>query len=195
MPRIALTKGRLLEPALRWLSSRGFASPDLEGRALSLPIGGGWEAVLLKGPDVSVFVQNGAADLGVVGSDVLEEEAPEVYDLMALPFGECRLSLAAPESWRPEEGGSVLRVATKFPRMAARHLSERGRFVRLIKVASSAELAPVLGLSDVIVDLVDSGRTLRENGLREVEVLERVQAHLVASRRSYRFLEPRWWEG
>jgi ATP phosphoribosyltransferase len=193
LPRIALTKGRLLEPALAWLVSKGFGRPDLESRALSLPIGRGWEAVLLKGPDVPVFVQNGAADLGIVGGDILEEDAPDVYDLEALGFGRCRLSLAAPEGWEPAAGAPI-RVATKYPHLSERYLGALGHLVRAIRVSSSAELAPQLGLSEVIVDIVDSGRTLRENGLREVRVLCDVEAHLIAGRRSYRFLEERWWE-
>lgn len=192
MPRIALSKGRLLEPSLEWLSGLGFSRPSLEGRGLALPLGEGWEAVLLKGHDVPVFVQNGAADLGVVGSDILEEEQPDVYDLRALGFGRCRLSLAAP---RPLDGlPGPLRIATKYPRTAGRLLEGRGLWGRFIRLSSSVELAPVLGLSDAIVDLVDTGRTLRENGLLELEVLQRVEAHLVANRRSYRFLEDRWRE-
>lgn len=194
MPRIALTKGRLLEPALAWLSGLGFHCPDMESRALSLPIGRDWEAVLIKGPDVPVFVQNGAADLGIVGSDVLEEDQPDVYDLRAMGFGACRLSLAAPAGWKGSSSSTPVRVATKFPHLAEKHLASLGLWGRVIRVTSSAELAPMLGLSDVIVDLVDSGRTLKENSLEEVEVLERVEAHLIANRRSYRFLEPRWWE-
>jgi len=195
MPRIALTKGRLLDPTLDWLESRGFQRPDLDGRALSLPIGRGWEAILLKGPDVPVFVQNGAADLGVVGSDVLEEDGPDVYDLKALGFGRCRLSLAAPGGWRLDPDAGALRVASKYPRLAERFLGGLGYLVQPIRVSSSAELAPLLGLSEVIVDIVDSGRTLRENGLEEVRALCPVEAHLIAGRRSYRFLKDRWWEG
>lgn len=194
MPRLALTKGRLLEPALAWLEGLGFSRPDTRSRALSLPIGRGWEAIFLKGADVPVFVQNGAADLGVVGADILEEDGPDVYDLMALDFGRCRLSLAAEADWEPRPGDGQLRVATKYPRLAERFLSAQGFLVRVIKVSSSVELAPLMGLSDVIVDIVDSGRTLKENGLREVQVLEPVQAHLIANRRAYRFLAERWWE-
>lgn len=193
MPRIALSKGRLLEPTLRWLSERGFPRPSLEGRALTLPLGAGWEAILLKGPDVPVFVQNGAADLGVVGSDILEEDQPDVYDLAALGFGRCRLSLAGPVPLERMEG--PLSVATKYPRTAARLLESRGLWGRWIRLSSSVEVAPLLGLSDAIVDLVDTGRTLEENGLRELEVLLKVEAHLVANRRAYRFLRDRWWEG
>jgi len=195
MPRIALTKGRLLDPSLKWLEGHGFAVPDLESRSLSLPLGRGWEAVFLKGPDVPVFVQNGAADLGVVGSDILEEDGPDVYDLKALGFGACRLSLAAPAGWRADPGMGPLRVATKYPRLAERHLGALGLVVRVIRVSSSTELAPLLGLCDVIVDIVDSGRTLKENGLEEARVLCPVEAHLIAGRRSYRFLQDRWWEG
>jgi ATP phosphoribosyltransferase len=194
MPRIALAKGRLLEPTLEWLQGLGFQRPDLDSRTLSLPIGRGWEAVLLKGPDVPVFVQNGAADLGVAGSDILEEDSPDVYDLQALGFGRCRLSLAAPAGWKPEPGAGALRVATKYPRLAERCLGGLGYLVQPIRVSSSAELAPLLGLSEVIVDIVDSGRTLRENGLEEVRTLCPVEAHLIAGRRSYRFLQDRWWE-
>ncbi|MEW6758422.1 MAG: ATP phosphoribosyltransferase [Acidobacteriota bacterium] len=193
MPRIALTKGRILEPALAWLRERGFRLPEVEARSLLLPLGDGWEAVLLKGPDVPVFVQNGAADLGIVGSDILEEEAPDVYDLKALGFGRCRLSLAGPPG-RDPRGEGPLRVATKYPRTAERIFRESGEWVRIFRLRSSAELAPLLGLSDLIVDVVDTGRTLRENGLVEKMTLRPVEAHLVANRSSYRFLEDRWWE-
>lgn len=193
MPRIALTKGRILEPAIDWLVSCGFERPRLDDRALSVPLGREWEAILLKGPDVPVFVQNGAADLGIVGSDILEEEAYDVYDLRALGFGKCRLSLAAPAG-REIRGLTPLRLATKYPRLAERYLTAQGVFLRLIRVTSSAEIAPALGLSDAIVDLVDSGRTLAANGLREERVLANIEAHLIMNRRSYRFLSDRWWE-
>jgi ATP phosphoribosyltransferase len=149
---------------------------------------------LLKGPDVSVFVQNGAADLGVLGSDVLEENRPDLYDLKALAFGRCRLSLAVPADWREPPRRRPLTVAAKYPRLAERHLSLVELWARIIPLSSSVELAPQLGLSDAIVDLVDTGSTLRENGLREERVLAPVEAHLVANRRSYRFLRERWWE-
>lgn len=191
MPRIALTKGRLLAPSLEWLSARGFAAQGDPGRALSLSLGGGWEALLLKGPDVRVFVQEGAADLGVVGLDLLEESAPDLYDLGALGFGRCRLSVAAPPGWTAPADRPV-RVATKFPRLATQGLAQMGLWARVVPVSSSVELAPPLGLADVIVDLVDSGRTLRDNGLEEVRVLREVEAHLVANRRAYRYLDP-WW--
>jgi ATP phosphoribosyltransferase len=193
MPRIALTKGRLLEPALEWLARCGFERPDIESRALRLPLGRGWEAVLLKGPDVPTFVRNGAADAGIVGSDILEEDPSDVYELCAPGFGRCRLSLAAPPG-RELGGARPLRVATKYPRTAQRLLSTPDRPVSVIRVNSSAELAPALGLSDAIVDLVDTGRTLGENGLREERVLAAVEARLIANRRSYRFLTDRWWE-
>ena len=195
MPRIALPKGRLLESSIEWLAARGFARPDTAGRALTLTIGRGWEAVLLKGSDVAVFVENGAADLGIVGSDVLAEDQPDIYDIAALPFGICRLSLAVPEGWNARAADGPLRVATKFPRQAERLLMSVGLWIHVIHVSSSAELAPALGLADVIVDIVDSGRTLRANGLREERQLAGVAAHLIANRRSYRFLEDRWWLG
>ena len=190
--RIALTKGRLLEPTLDWLVGLGFERPDVSGRELSISIGRGWEAILLKGEDVTVFVEQGAADLGVVGADVLEEYEPDVYDLAELGFGRCRLSLAVPAAGLPD--GAVLRVATKYPRLTRRLLAESGLWIRVIPISSSAELSPALGLADAIVDIVDSGKTLQANGLREERVLTDVQAHLVANRRSYRFVEDRWWE-
>lgn len=194
MPRIALTKGRLLEPALRWLDSRGFSAFAPARRRLCLDLGRGWEALMLKGPDVAAFVQNGAADLGVLGSDVIEETRPDLYDLRALGFGRCRLSLAVPEEWKGPRGAGPISVATKYPRMAHRHLSELDIWARLIPLSSSVELAPQLGLSEAVVDLVDTGSTLEANGLREERVLAPVQAHLVANRGAYRFLQERWWE-
>lgn len=194
MPRIALTKGRLFEPSLAWLASRGFARPDVSGRGLTLDLSRGLQALLLKGDDVPVFVENGAADLGIVGADVLEESQPDVYDLAPLGFGRCRLALAAPDGWVPSTDGHPVRVATKYPRMAETLLAPTGLWVRIIRVSSSVELAPRLGLADVIVDIVDSGRTLAENGLREERVLAPIEAHLIANRSSYRFLADRFWE-
>jgi len=195
MPTIALTKGRLLKPSLDWLAGRGHAPEAATDRSLRLPLTGGWEAVLLKGPDVPVFVRNGAADLGIVGSDVLEEDGPDVYDLAALGFGRCRLCLAGPEERPPHPAAGPLRVATKYPRLAERLLGERDLWVRVIRVTSSTELAPLLGLTDAVVDIVDTGRTLAENGLVERETLLPVEAHLIANRRAYRFLEEPWVEG
>lgn len=193
MFRLALTKGRLLEPSLEWLARRGFEPPESDSRALRLPLGRGWEAVLLKGPDVATFVANGAADVGVAGSDLLDEDSPDVYELCAPGFGRCRMSLASPPG-RDLWSAATLRIATKYPRTAGRLLSSPARRLKIIRVSSSAELAPALGLSDGIVDLVDSGRTLETNGLREERVLAAVGARLIANRRSYRFLDDRWWE-
>ena len=166
MPRIALTKDRLLAPALGWLEKCGFDRTAVEGRSLRLSLGRGWEAVLLKGADVPTFVSNGAADVGIVGSDILDEVHSDVFELCAPGFGRCRLSLAAPLGWIQSDA-RPLRVATKYPRTAARLLQSPDLPLQVIKVSSSAELAPGLAQRR---DRGSRGnrKTLEENGLLEM---------------------------
>ncbi len=199
MLTIALPKGRLQKPALERLAAAGFVPEEEPGstRRLIVPAARGADArfLVLKDGDVPLYVERGAADLGVCGLDQLLESGADVLAPVDLGFGRCRLCLAAPKGSRlaPEgaephidELGRSLRVATKYPRLAARAFARRGVPIDLVRLSGSVELAAVAGLADAIVDLVESGRTLAENGLVVVQDLLAVSARLVVNRASYR---------
>jgi len=131
-------------------------------------------------------VARGVADLGVCGKDILMEEAPDVYELLDLGIGRCRMDVAARKPF-VDDPSRTLRVATKFPRVARQHYEAAGRDIDVIKLSGSIELAPLLNLSDVIVDIVETGTTLRENGLDSVETLFDISARLIAGRAAYQF--------
>lgn len=185
---VALAKGRLLEPALALFRDSGFEVPELATtRRLLVPSADGTLAFLLVKPaDVPVYVESGAADLGVVGTDVLREAVSDVLEPLALGFGACRMVVASPaETPFPSlPGGMTTRVATKYPRLTRAFFAETGLGVEVITVAGSVEVAPLLGLSHWIVDLVETGRTLRENGLVERAEILRVGAVVVVNRAS-----------
>lgn len=186
--RVALAKGRLLEPALALfagIGARPRAEPD--SRKLVVPSAdGSLEFLFVKPADVPVYVESGAADLGVVGTDVLRESEPDVLEPLALRFGACRMVVAsahdAPYPSLP--GGATPRVATKYPRLTRRFFADSGLGVEVVTVSGSVEVAPLLGLAHWIVDLVDTGRTLRENGLIERGTILQVGAVLVVNRAS-----------
>ena len=185
--RIALAKGRLFEPAVRCFAKAGIAIDPDPGRRLLVPSSDpGIEFLVVKPADVAVYVESGAADLGVTGTDVLRESEADVLEPLELGFGLCRLVVANPgtASWPDLPGGKTARVATKYPRLAWRHFAEAGRPVEIIAVNGSVEVAPLLGLAHWIVDLVDTGNTLRANGLKERETILQVGAVLVANRAS-----------
>ena len=140
----------------------------------------------VKAGDVPIYVESGAADLGVAGTDVLREANPDVLEPLELGYGACRLAVAAPRDagYPVLAGGITPRVATKYPRLARQHFAALGRSVEIIEVGGSVEVAPLLGLSHWIVDLVDTGETLRANGLIEHETILRVSATLIANRAS-----------
>lgn len=185
--RIALAKGRLWEPAVARFTAAGMA-PVIDGtRRLLLPsTEAGIEFLEIKPGDVPAYVESGAADLGVTGTDVLREHNPDVLEPLDLGFGACRLVVAAPEAtpWPALPGGITPRVATKYPRLARRHFAALGRAVEIVEVGGSVEVAPLLGLSHWIVDLVDTGNTLRANGLAELDTVLQVTATLIANRAS-----------
>jgi ATP phosphoribosyltransferase len=185
---VALAKGRLLDPALALFRDAGFEAPELATtRRLLVPSADGSLAFLFVKPaDVPVYVESGAADLGVVGTDVLREAATDVLEPLALGFGACRMVVASPaETPFPSlPGGMTTRVATKYPRLTRAFFAETGLGVEVITVAGSVEVAPLLGLSHWIVDLVETGRTLRENGLVERAEILRVGAVVVVNRAS-----------
>ena len=185
---LALPKGRLLEGALELLRELGVNGVDAESRKLIfIDPGRGLRLLFLKPADVPAYVTYGAADLGIVGKDILLEQDPDVYEPLDLRFGFCRLVIAEPCAlWERDDPAkwSWVRVATKYPRMAERYFSERGIQVEIVRLDGSIELAPLIGLADRIVDLVQSGETLRVNGLAEVAEIARSTARLIVNRAS-----------
>jgi len=142
----------------------------------------------VKPSDVAIYVERGAADVGVAGKDILLEYMPEVYELLDLGIGKCRMCVAAEKGFAiPESSNRTLRVATKFPNIARDYYEKQSREIDIIKLNGSIELAPLLGLSDVIVDLVETGSTLRDNNLEPIETIVNISARLVANKVSYKF--------
>ncbi len=188
MLTLALPKGRLLEGALELLRELGMDGIDAESRKLIFSDEArGLRLLLLKPADVPACVTYGAADLGIVGKDILAEQAPDVYEPLDLGFGFCRLVVAEPrELWQRDDPAkwSWVRVATKYPRTTEAYFSERGIQVEMVRLDGSIELAPLVGLADRIVDLVQSGETLRANGLVEVAEIARSTARLIVNRAS-----------
>ncbi|MFZ2487986.1 MAG: ATP phosphoribosyltransferase [Anaerolineae bacterium] len=187
---VALPKGRLLEEARTCLERAGYGLRDGDnGRQLVLPsAAASVHYVLAKPADVPVYVEYGACDLGIVGLDVLREAERDLLEPLLLPFGYCRLAVAGPVSRadRPLRLEPNPRVATKFPRLAEGFFRQRGVSAEIIELSGSIELAPLVDLADLIVDLVQSGQTLRDNGLAELRVILQSQAVLVANRASWR---------
>ena len=185
---LALPKGRLLDAALELLAGLGVEGVDAESRKLIFTDGRrGLRLLFLKPSDVPAYVTYGAADLGIVGKDILLEQAPDVYEPLDLGFGFCRLVVAEPrELWERDDPSkwSWLRVATKYPRLTEQYFSERGVQVEIVRLDGSIELAPLVGLAERIVDLVQSGETLRANGLVEVAEITRSTARLIVNRAS-----------
>ena len=187
---IALPKGRLLPHALDVLEAVSYDVQELRGstRKLIIPdLKNNARFLLLKPFDVVTFVEYGAADIGIVGQDVLLENESDVFEPLVLPFGHCRVVLAARREraqtdWRLE---TSLRIASKYPRITRKFFVERGWSAEIIPLHGSVEIAPALGLSDLLVDIVDTGRTLKENGLVELETLCNSQAALIVNRASH----------
>ena len=188
MLTLALPKGRLLDPALELLGELGVEGVDGESRKLIFEDEAhGLKLLLLKPADIPAYVTYGAADLGIVGKDILAEQAPDVYEPLDLGFGFCRLVVAEPrELWERDDPSkwSWVRVATKYARMTEAYFSQKGIQVEIVRLDGSIELAPLVGLADRIVDLVQSGETLRANGLVEVEEIMRSTARLIVNRAS-----------
>ena len=185
---LALPKGRLLEPALDLLRELGVSGIDPDSRKLIFRAAGrDLEILLLKPADVPAYVTYGAADLGIVGKDILLDQEPDVYEPLDLGFGFCRLVVAEPRTlWERDDPAkwSWVRVATKYPRLTEEYFSARGIQVEIVRLDGSIELAPLVGLADRIVDLVQSGETLRANGLVEVAEITRSTARVIVNRAS-----------
>ena len=186
---IALPKGRLGEKAYAMLKAAGYDCPAIESPGRKLVFENpekGIRYFWVKPSDVAIYVERGAADMGIVGKDILLEYEPEVYELLDLGIGVCRMAVAAPGGFR-DPAGTTLRVATKFPNIAQRYYSEKCRDIDIIKLNGSIELAPILGLSDVIVDIVETGTTLLENHLEPTETIVPISARMIANVASYSF--------
>ena len=189
MLNIALPKGRLGEKVLARFERAGFPCPAIheENRKLffeneALDLRYFW----VKPSDVAIYVERGAADIGVAGKDILLEYEPSVYELLDLGLGRCRMCVAGPENFR-DDPQRTLRVATKFSNIASGYYASLGRDIDIIPLNGSIELAPILGLSDVIVDIVETGTTLRENDLAVLETIVPISARLIANRASFTF--------
>lgn len=184
---IAIAKGRLQGGALELLARAGLYEPTQEPSSRRLAIedeNGRFRFIFVKPMDVPVYVEHGIADCGIVGRDVLLESEADLLQPLTLDIGRCRIVVAAPADW-PRNRHGMLRVATKYPHVATTHFGKCGQPVEVIELSGSVELAPVLGLADCIVDLVETGRTLRDNGLRVTEVIAESSARLVVNRASY----------
>lgn len=182
--RIALTKGRLEKSTIELFRKMGLDCSELEnkGRRLILPIPGTrFEVVLAKAADVITYIENGVCDVGVVGKDTIMEYGGSFFEVADLGFGKCRFALAVKKGSNFYEGYSVKTVATKYPGVARSFFAEKGMDVEIIKIEGSVELAPLLGLSDGIVDIVETGVTLKENGLEVAENLISLSARLIVN--------------
>ena len=182
--RIALTKGRLEKDTVALLEKIGLDCEAVKnkGRKLILPVGSRqYEVVLAKAADVITYVEHGVCDLGVVGKDTITEYGGSYYEVLDLGFGRCRFAVAAPKGADFWSGYSAKTIATKYPNIARSFFESRGMDVRIIKIEGSVELAPLLGLSDAIVDIVETGSTLKENGLEVVETICNISARLIVN--------------
>ncbi len=189
MLTIALPKGRLGEKVYRQFAEAGYPCPSIEEENRRLVFENeeaGVRYFWAKPSDVAIYVERGAADLGVAGKDILLEYTPEVYELADLGIGKCRMAVAAQNGW-VDNPRRTLRVATKFERIAKTYYASVGRAIDVIHLNGSIEIAPLLGLSDVIVDIVETGTTLRENNLSVVEEIVPISARLIANKASYAF--------
>ncbi|MBQ9272585.1 MAG: ATP phosphoribosyltransferase [Mogibacterium sp.] len=188
MINVALPKGRLGEKVYKMFEEAGYGCPDIfEGRRLVFENrDAGIRYFWVKPSDVPIYVERGAADIGACGKDILLEYSPNVYELLDLGVGRCRMVTAAPSGFS-DDSEYPLRVATKFVNIASDYYSRKGRDIDIIKLNGSIEIAPILGLSDVIVDLVETGTTLRENDLVVYEEIMDISARLIANRSAYAF--------
>jgi ATP phosphoribosyltransferase len=188
MLTLALPRGRILDEAVELFKRAGMdlgaAEKARAGRRLIIPIEElGLRVLIVRDADVPAYVEHGAADLGIAGRDVLEEQDRDLYEPLDLGIGRCRMVVAEPEGRPVDESAQVhLRYATKFPEITRRHLQARGTVAEVIKLYGSIEIAPLVGLADRIVDLVSSGETLRQHHLREVETIFPVSARLCVGR-------------
>ena len=189
MLNVALPKGRLGEKVYAMFEAAGFECPSIKENNRKLIFENeeaGVRYFWVKPSDVAIYVERGAADIGVAGKDILLEYEPDVYELFDLDIGKCRMAVAAKKDFR-DDLQKTLRVATKFSNIARNYYASLGRDIDIIHLNGSIEIAPILGLSDVIVDIVETGTTLKENDLAVQETIVPISARLIANKTSYKF--------
>ena len=189
MINVALPKGRLGDSVYALFDKLGYSCPEMTENTRKLVFINeekGVSYVLVKPSDVAVYVERGAADIGVVGKDVVLETEPDVYELYDLGFGKCALAVASKNDW-VDDTRLPLRVATKYPHVAQKYYASINRDIEIIKLNGSIELAPILDLSDVIVDIVETGKTLKENNMGVFTRIAESSARLIANKSSYQF--------
>lgn len=189
MLNVALPKGRLGEKVYAMFETAGFECPSIKENNRKLIFENEEKQVRyfwVKPSDVSIYVERGAADIGVAGKDILLEYEPNVYELLDLDIGKCHMAVAGPKNFN-DGGTRTLRVATKFTNIASNYYDSIGRDIDIIKLNGSIEIAPILGLSDVIVDIVETGTTLRENNLEVKTKFLPISARLIANKSAYNF--------
>ncbi len=189
MLNVALPKGRLGEKVYAMFEAAGFPCPSIKENNRKLIFENpecGVRYFWVKPSDVAIYVERGAADIGVAGKDILLEYEPDVYELMDLKTGRCRMAVAAPVGFR-DDVRRTLKVATKFSNIAKTYYASKGRDIDIIHLHGSIEIAPILGLSDVIVDIVETGTTLRENNLAVFEEIVPISARLIANKAGFKF--------
>lgn len=189
MINVALPKGRLGEKVYDMFEKAGYECSSIKENSRKLIFENeekGIRYFWVKPSDVSIYVERGAADIGVAGKDILLEYSPDVYELLDLNIGKCRMAVAAKKDFY-DDNQRTLRVATKFVNIAKRYYSSKCREIDIIKLNGSIELAPILGLSDVIVDIVETGTTLKENDLCVMESILPISARLIANKASFKF--------
>ena len=189
MLNVALPKGRLGEKVYAMFEKAGFPCPSIKENNRKLIFENeecGVRYFWVKPSDVAIYVERGAADIGVAGKDILLEYEPDVYELLDLDLGKCRMAVAAMAGFR-DDTRKTLRVATKFSNITANYYLSKGRDIDIIHLNGSIEIAPILGLSDVIVDIVETGTTLKENNLLVYDNIVPISARLIANKASYKF--------
>lgn len=191
MISIALPKGRLGNKAYSLLENCGYTAGESFDDSRKLVFVNeqlGVRYFLVKPSDVAKYVEYGAADIGVAGRDILLESGADVYELLDLKMGKCRMCVAAKEDYTEDTTRPIV-VATKFPNITREYYLKRNRDIEIIKLYGSIELAPILGMSDVIVDIVETGTTLKENHLKVFEEILPISARLIANKANYKFKE------
>lgn len=189
MLNVALPKGRLGEKVYSMFEKAGFECPSIKENNRKLIFENkevGVRYFWVKPSDVAIYVERGAADIGVAGKDILLEYSPDVYELLDLNIGKCRMAVAAKKDFRYDMS-RTLRVATKFKNIASNHYLSKGMDIDIIHLNGSIEIAPILDLSDVIVDIVETGTTLKENDLEVIEEIVPISARFIANKTSYKF--------
>ena len=189
MISVALPKGRLGESVYKIFDKAGYACPEMSGKSRKLIFENeenGIRYFWVKPSDVAIYVEHGAADVGVVGLDIILEQEPDVYELLDLGLGKCYVAVAG-KSGAHKVTGKTLKVATKLTNITKKHYAKKSREIEIIKLNGSIELAPIVRLSDVIVDLVETGATLKENDLEVLEVIADISARLIVNKAAFRF--------